>query len=169
MLGPAAGALFLVALLTSGVSSSVVGTMAGQVVMQGFIHRRMPVWVRRAVTVVPAFAVVAAGCDVTRDGREPVVLSFVLPLPMIALLLLSARTDVMGAYAMRPPLRIVAGAATVVIVGLNAYLVGGLQLNGRGPAAYCCMSGASRSRQITLHCWPPRLVERSVMTVPAAT
>ena len=124
MLGPAAGALFLVALLTSGVSSSVVGTMAGQVVMQGFIHRRMPVWVRRAVTVVPAFAVVAAGCDVTRAMvASQVVLSFVLPLPMIALLLLSARTDVMGAYAMRPPLRIVAGAATVVIVGLNAYLV----------------------------------------------
>ncbi|KVW19509.1 divalent metal cation transporter [Burkholderia cepacia] len=124
VLGPAAGALFLVALLTSGVSSSVVGTMAGQVVMQGFIHRRVPVWVRRAVTVVPAFAVVALGCDVTRAMvASQVVLSFVLPMPMIALLMLSARADVMGAYAIRMPLRIVAGAATVVIVGLNAYLV----------------------------------------------
>ncbi|KVC84568.1 divalent metal cation transporter [Burkholderia ubonensis] len=124
VLGPAAGALFLVALLTSGVSSSVVGTMAGQVVMQGFIRRRMPVWVRRAVTVAPAFAVVALGCDVTHAMvLSQVVLSFVLPMPMIALLMLSARGDVMGAHAMRAPLRIAAGAATVVIVALNAYLV----------------------------------------------
>ncbi|OJB48140.1 divalent metal cation transporter [Burkholderia ubonensis] len=124
VLGPAAGALFLVALLTSGVSSSVVGTMAGQVVMQGFIRRRMPVWVRRAVTVAPAFAVVALGCDVTHAMvLSQVVLSFVLPMPMIALLMLSARGDVMGAHAMRAPLRVTAGAATVVIVALNAYLV----------------------------------------------
>ncbi|KVP56550.1 divalent metal cation transporter [Burkholderia ubonensis] len=124
VLGPAAGALFLVALLTSGVSSSVVGTMAGQVVMQGFIRRRMPVWVRRAVTVAPAFAVVALGCDVTHAMvLSQVVLSFVLPMPMIALLMLSARGDVMGEHAMRAPLRIAAGAATVVIVALNAYLV----------------------------------------------
>ncbi|KWE48631.1 divalent metal cation transporter [Burkholderia ubonensis] len=123
VLGPAAGALFLVALMTSGVSSSVVGTMAGQVVMQGFIRRRMPVWVRRAVTVAPAFVVVALGCDVTRAMvLSQVVLSFVLPMPMIALLMLSARGDVMGAHAMRVPLRIAAGAATVVIVALNAYL-----------------------------------------------
>ncbi|KWB56552.1 divalent metal cation transporter [Burkholderia ubonensis] len=124
VLGPAAGALFLVALLTSGVSSSVVGTMAGQVVMQGFIRRRMPVWVRRAVTVAPAFAVVALGCDVTHAMvLSQVVLSFVLPMPMIALLMLSARGDVMGEHAMRAPLRMTAGAATVVIVALNAYLV----------------------------------------------
>ncbi|OJA45302.1 divalent metal cation transporter [Burkholderia ubonensis] len=124
VLGPAAGALFLVALMTSGVSSSVVGTMAGQVVMQGFIRRRMPVWVRRAVTVAPAFAVVALGCDVTHAMvLSQVVLSFVLPMPMIALLMLSARGDVMGEHAMRAPLRIAAGAATVVIVALNAYLV----------------------------------------------
>ena len=124
VLGPAAGALFLVALLTSGVSSSVVGTMAGQVVMQGFIRRRMSIWVRRAVTIAPAFVVVALGCDVTRAMvASQVVLSFVLPMPMIALLILSAREDVMGAYAMRMPLRIVAGVATAVIVGLNAYLV----------------------------------------------
>ncbi|MGI2233788.1 divalent metal cation transporter, partial [Burkholderia vietnamiensis] len=98
--------------------------MAGQVVMQGFIRRRMSIWLRRAVTIAPAFAVVALGCDVTRAMVvSQVVLSFVLPMPMIALLMLSARTDVMGAYAMRMPLRIVAGAATVVIVGLNAYLV----------------------------------------------
>ncbi|KVV47806.1 divalent metal cation transporter [Burkholderia ubonensis] len=124
VLGPAAGALFLVALMTSGVSSSVVGTMAGQVVMQGFIRRRMPVWVRRAVTVAPAFVVVALGCDVTHAMvLSQVVLSFVLPMPMIALLMLSARGDVMGAHAMRAPLRVTAGAATVVIVALNAYLV----------------------------------------------
>ncbi|PCE33010.1 Nramp family divalent metal transporter [Burkholderia ubonensis] len=124
VLGPAAGALFLVALLTSGVSSSVVGTMAGQVVMQGFIRRRMPVWARRAVTVAPALVVVALGCDVTHAMvLSQVVLSFVLPMPMIALLMLSARGDVMGAHAMRAPLLIAAGAATVVIVALNAYLV----------------------------------------------
>ncbi|MGU7811696.1 Nramp family divalent metal transporter [Burkholderia sp. AW49-1] len=124
VLGPAAGALFLIALMTSGVSSSVVGTMAGQVVMQGFIRRRIPVWVRRAVTIVPAFIVVALGCDVTRAMvLSQVVLSFVLPIPMFALLMLSARSDVMGTHAMRMPLRVIASAATVVIVALNVYLI----------------------------------------------
>ncbi|RDS98651.1 divalent metal cation transporter, partial [Burkholderia contaminans] len=122
--GAAGGWGFLVGVGTCGGAGGVVWRRAGKVVMQGFTHRRMPVWVRRAVTVVPAFAVVALGCDVTRAMVvSQVVLSFVLPLPMIALLLLSARADVMGAYAMRMPMRIVAGAATVVIVGLNAYLV----------------------------------------------
>ncbi|WP_323121123.1 Nramp family divalent metal transporter [Burkholderia alba] len=124
VLGPAAAALFLIALMTSGISSSVVGTMAGQVVMQGFIRRRVPIWVRRAVTIVPAFVVVALGCNVTNAMvLSQVVLSLVLPLPMVALLLLSSRTDLLGGYAMRWPMRAVAGAATVVIVALNGYLV----------------------------------------------
>ena len=78
-----------------------------------------------AASIVLNFvAVVACGCDVRRAMvASQVVLSFVLPMPMIALLILSARNDVMGRYAMRMPLRIVAGTATVVIVGLNAYLV----------------------------------------------
>ncbi|WDD92058.1 Nramp family divalent metal transporter [Burkholderia sp. FERM BP-3421] len=124
VLGPAAGGLFLVALLTSGVSSSVVGTLAGQVVMQGFIRQRVPVWVRRAVTIAPAFAVVAAGCDVTRAMvLSQVVLSFVLPMPMIALCVLSARVDVMGAHVQHRALRVVAGVAAAVILALNAYLI----------------------------------------------
>ncbi|AOK31751.1 MULTISPECIES: Nramp family divalent metal transporter [Burkholderia] len=124
LLGPAAGALFLVALFASGVSSSVVGTLAGQVVMQGFLRRQVPIWVRRAVTILPAFAVVALGCDVTHAMvLSQVVLSFVLPLPMVALMLLSSRRDVLGEYALRAPMIAAAGVASAVIVGLNGYLV----------------------------------------------
>ena len=124
VLGPAAGALFLVALLSSGISSSVVGTMAGQIVMQGFIHRRLSIWLRRAITIVPAFAVVAAGCDVTHAMvLSQVVLSFVLPMPMIALLVLSARRELMGAFAPGRALLAVAAAATLLILALNGYLI----------------------------------------------
>ncbi|WP_186231439.1 Nramp family divalent metal transporter [Burkholderia gladioli] len=124
VLGPAAGALFLVALLSSGISSSVVGTMAGQIVMQGFIHRRLSIWLRRAITIVPAFAVVAAGCDVTHAMvLSQVVLSFVLPMPMIALLVLSARRELMGAFAPGRALLAVAASATLLILALNGYLI----------------------------------------------
>ena len=87
LLGAGAAGVFLIALLASGVSSSVVGTMAGQVIMQGFVGFRIPIWLRRLVTMLPAFVVVALGVNATHAlVYSQVVLSFALPVPMIALL-----------------------------------------------------------------------------------
>jgi manganese transport protein len=124
LLGGAAAFIFLLSLMASGVSSSVVGTMAGQVIMQGFLRRRIPVWLRRLVTMLPAFAVVAAGADVTRClVISQVVLSLVLPVPMVALLLLCRRLDVMGDFAMGPVQGVLACVAAAVTLGLDAMLV----------------------------------------------
>ncbi len=123
-LGGAAAGIFLVALVASGISSSVVGTMAGQVIMQGFVGFSIPLWVRRLVTMVPAF-VVALGFDATRAMiLSQVVLSFVLPLPLVALVVLSSRRAVMGDYVMGKGVALAAGAATALIVLLNVVLVG---------------------------------------------
>jgi manganese transport protein len=121
--GLGAAMLFLVSLLASGVSSSVVGTMAGQVIMQGFVGFGIPVWVRRVVTMVPAFLV--ALCCPVMDALvlSQVVLSFVLPLPMIALVVLSMRKSVMGRYVMRRSVATAAIAATVTVVVLNVLLI----------------------------------------------
>jgi manganese transport protein len=124
LLGGAAAFIFLMSLMASGISSSVVGTMAGQVIMQGFLRRRIPVWLRRLVTMAPAFVVVAAGADVTRClVISQVVLSLVLPVPMIALLLLSRRRSVMGDFAMGPGVGLAACAAAAVTLGLDGVLV----------------------------------------------
>nr|WP_245408243.1 Nramp family divalent metal transporter [Zhengella mangrovi] len=124
LLGSAAASVFLVSLITSGVSSSVVGTMAGQMIMQGFLHFQVPVWIRRLVTMVPAFAVVAIGYDAT-DALvlSQVVLSIALPVPMIALIIFTSRRDVMGAYATGPVARILAGIGAAVVLGLNFILL----------------------------------------------
>jgi len=99
LLGGAAAAIFLASLIASGISSSVVGTMAGQIIMQGFLHMRVPIWVRRLVTMVPAFAVVAAGANATEAlVLSQVILSIALPVPMLALLHFIGRRDVMGAF-----------------------------------------------------------------------
>jgi manganese transport protein len=124
LFGAAAAGIYLVSLMASGISSSVVGTMAGQLIMQGFVGWRIPVWVRRLVTMVPAFCVVAAGYDATRSlVISQVVLSLALPVPMIALLVLSRRRDVMGAMAAGPWASLVAGAATAATLALNALLL----------------------------------------------
>jgi manganese transport protein len=124
LLGAGAAGLFLVSLLASGVSSSVVGTMAGQVIMQGFLRFSVPIWLRRLVTMVPAFVVVALGIDATRAlVMSQVVLSFALPLPMIALLIFTRRRDIMGRFANGPALQAAAITATVVILALNALLL----------------------------------------------
>jgi len=127
LFGAAAAGVFLVSLMASGISSSVVGTMAGQVIMQGFAGWRIPVWVRRAVTMLPAFAVVAAGFDATRSLiLSQVVLSLVLPVPMVALLLLTRRRDVMGAMATGPWTMVVAWVAVVATIVLNGVLLADL-------------------------------------------
>jgi manganese transport protein len=124
LLGEAAGGLFLLSLIASGISSSTVGTMAGQVIMQGFVGFRVPVTVRRLVTMAPAFAVVALGVNVTRAlVISQVVLSIALPLPMVALLMFTRRSDIMGTFANGPITNVAALAGTAVVLGLNAILI----------------------------------------------
>ncbi|WP_233889886.1 Nramp family divalent metal transporter [Paraburkholderia flagellata] len=124
LLGVAAAAIFLVALLASGISSSVVGTMAGQMVMQGFMGFRIPVWIRRLATMVPSFIVVALGLNAT-DALvySQVILSFALPVPMIALVVLTSRREVMGEFANRRWVACAAMVGIVVILVLNAVLL----------------------------------------------
>jgi manganese transport protein len=124
LLGGAAAGLFLISLMASGISSSVVGTMAGQVIMQGFLRRRIPVWARRLVTMLPAFAVVAAGADATHClVISQVILSLVLPVPMVALLLLSRRPALMGGFVAGPVMSGLAALSAVVTVALNGMLL----------------------------------------------
>lgn len=124
LLGSAAAAVFLVSLIASGISSSVVGTMAGQLIMQGFFNIRLPIWFRRAVTMIPAFAVVAAGVNAT-DAlvMSQVVLSIALPVPMIALIIFSARRDIMGAFRISLAVRTLAILGATVVLTLNTVLL----------------------------------------------
>lgn len=124
LFGGAAAAVFMTSLLASGVSSSVVGTMAGQVIMQGFVGFRIPIWVRRLVTMTPAFIIVAWGVNPTEAlVMSQVVLSLALPLPMIALLLLMRRRSVMGDYVSSPRLTAAAILAATIVLSLNVLLV----------------------------------------------
>lgn len=124
LLGGFAASAFLISLIASGISSSVVGTMAGQIIMQGFLHIRVPIWLRRAVTMVPAFAVVAAGANATQAlVISQVILSIALPVPMIALLIFTSRRDLMGEFVTRLPTRILAIAAATVVLSLNFLLL----------------------------------------------
>lgn len=124
LLGAAASGFFLVSLIASGVSSSVVGTMAGQMIMQGFLRRRIPVWLRRLVTMLPAFVVVAMGVDATRAlVLSQVVLSIALPVPMLALIHFTARRDLMGRHATGPAFRALALAGATLVLGLNCVLL----------------------------------------------
>ena len=124
LLGAAAAGVFLLSLVASGVSASTVGTMAGQMIMQGFIGFRIPIWVRRLVTMLPAFVVVALGVNATQAlVVSQVVLSIALPLPMIALLIFTGRRDIMGAFTNGRLTRAAALAATVVVLGLNTFLI----------------------------------------------
>ncbi len=129
LLGGAAAVVFLVSLMASGISSSVVGTMAGQTIMQGFVRFRIPIWVRRLVTMVPAFFVVAMGVDATHAlVMSQVVLSLTLPIPMIALVVFTRRRDIMGEFANRRLTDIAAIAGATVVLLLNVVLL--LQTSG---------------------------------------
>jgi manganese transport protein len=124
LLGVGAAAVFMTSLLASGLSSSVVGTMAGQTIMQDFVGFRIPLPVRRLATMVPAVIVVALGTDSTQAlVLSQVVLSLVLPVPMIALLVLSGRRDVMGSFVSRRTTRVAAVTGAVVVLGLNTVLL----------------------------------------------
>jgi manganese transport protein len=124
LMGVGAAALFMLSLLASGFSSSVVGTMAGQVIMQDFVHFQIPLWLRRVVTMIPALVVVAMGVGATEAlVLSQVVLSLVLPVPMIALLKLTANPEVMGRFVTRRRTRIAAIAAATLVLALNLVLL----------------------------------------------
>jgi len=124
LLGRAAGTVFAVSLLAAGLSSSTVGTSAGQVIMQGFLKRHIPPWVRRLVTMVPSIAVIMIGLDPTRTlVISQVVLSFGLPFAIVPLVRFTSRKDLMGVLVNKK-IEVVAGiAVSAVIVSLNVYLL----------------------------------------------
>jgi manganese transport protein len=125
LIGPGAAVAFALALLASGFASSSVGTYAGQVVMQGFISRTVPLLLRRAVTMAPALVVLAVGLDPTRSlVISQVVLSFGIPFALIPLVLLTRRRDVMGALVNRWTTTAVAAVVAALIVSLNVFLLG---------------------------------------------
>src|SRR5512132_477546 len=123
-LGSHAGALFGLALLASGLSSSSVGTLAGQVVMQGFVGRRIPLFVRRAATMLPALVLVAVGVDPSRAlVLSQVVLSFGIPFALVPLVLFCRDRSLMGSLVNRRGTTVAAVAVTTVVIGLNAFLL----------------------------------------------
>jgi manganese transport protein len=124
MVGPSAAIAFALALLASGFASSSVGTYAGQVVMQGFIARTIPLALRRAITMMPALVVLAIGVDPTKAlVISQVVLSFGIPFALIPLVLLTRRKDVMGALVNRPITTVVAMLVAAIISALNVFLL----------------------------------------------
>ena len=124
LLGAGAAGVFLTALLASGLSSSAVGTMAGQMIMQGFVGFRIPILVRRLITMVPAFIVVGLGVNSTNAlVISQVVLSIALPAPVIALLIFTRRKDIMGAFVNSRLTNVAAIGGTVLILTLNAILL----------------------------------------------
>jgi manganese transport protein len=124
LVGGAAALAFAVALLASGASSSSVGTYAGQVVMAGFINIRIPLLLRRAITMIPAIAVLAVGMNPTNVlVLSQVVLSFGIPLALVPLVMLTSRRDVMGIHVNRRATTIIAWTLVIIISALNAFLL----------------------------------------------
>ena len=124
LLGAGAAGFFLVSLIASGVSSSVVGTMAGQLIMQGFVGFRIPIWLRRLVTMLPAFVVVAMGVNATEAlVYSQVVLSIALPFPLVALVMFTRSRSIMGPFASGSFLHALAILGTIAITVLNVVLL----------------------------------------------
>ncbi|HEY0784577.1 MAG TPA: Nramp family divalent metal transporter [Acidobacteriaceae bacterium] len=124
LLGQASATIFAVALLCSGLSSATVGTMAGQVILEGFLEVRFSIFLRRLLTLVPALVVIGAGLDPLRILLlSQVVLSFALPFALVPLLLLTGRRAVMGAFANRPLIARLGWVTAGVIMALNAMLL----------------------------------------------
>ncbi len=124
LLGSAAGTIFAISLLASGLSSSTVGTMAGQVIMQGFLHRQIPIWVRRLVTMLPALVVIAINLDPTRTlVISQVILSFGIPFALIPLVLFTRRRDLMGILVNHRITTMIGSIVAGLIVALNLYLL----------------------------------------------
>lgn len=124
LLGRASSWVFALSLLASGLSSASVGTMAGQVVMQGFLRRKIPIWLRRTLTMLPSLVIIAIGLDPTHTlVVSQVVLSFGLPFALVPLILFTRRKDLMGELVNHPITTAVAIGFAAIIVALNAYLL----------------------------------------------
>jgi manganese transport protein len=124
LLGPGAALAFAIALLASGLSSSSVGTYAGQVVMQGFINRRIPLYLRRGLTMAPSLIVLAIGVNTTTTlVISQVVLSFGIPFALVPMILLTRRKDVMGALVNGRVTSAVAFVVAGVVICLNVFLL----------------------------------------------
>src|SRR5205814_2778981 len=124
ILGGASSVLFALALTASGLSSLTVGTLSGQIVMQGFLRRRIPLFVRRFVTMVPAFVVIGIGLDPSRTlVISQVVLSFGIPFALIPLVIFTSRRDIMGPLRNHRATTAVAAVVATVISGLNVFLL----------------------------------------------
>jgi len=124
LLGPAAGVVFGVALLASGLSSSSVGTMAGQVIMQGFLHFHIAPWIRRLITIIPSLIVIFLGFDPTRTlVISQVVLSFGLPFAVIPLIMFTSNKKIMGGLVNKPGTTFLASLSAAVIISLNFFLI----------------------------------------------
>jgi manganese transport protein len=123
-LGAHTGLVFGVALLASGLASSCVGTMSGQVVMEGFIHRQIPVFARRAITMIPALVLIAVGFSPTRAlVLSQVFLSFGIPFALVPLVVFTRDRRLMGTLANRPATNLAAYIVVAMIIGLNVYLL----------------------------------------------
>ena len=124
LLGGAASGIFALALLASGLSSSAVGTLSGQVVMQGFLRRQIPLVVRRLVTMLPAFVVIAIGANPSRTlVLSQVILSFGIPFALVPLVIFTRRSSVMGSLVNARGTTVAAVAVAAVIISLNVYLL----------------------------------------------
>jgi len=124
LVGGGAALAFAVALLASGLSSSSVGTYAGQVVMQGFIRRRIPLFIRRGLTMLPALVVLGLGLPATQSLLiSQVVLSFGIPFALVPLVLLTRRPDIMGSLVNHPVTTAATGCIAAMIIALNLYLL----------------------------------------------
>ncbi|MDQ6671867.1 MAG: Nramp family divalent metal transporter [Chloroflexota bacterium] len=124
LLGPASSTVFAISLVASGLSASTVGTMAGQVIMQGYLRRTIPVWVRRLVTLVPALVAIGVGLEPTSTlVLSQVVLSFCLPVALVPLTLFTRRRDLMGGLVNQRATTVCAVCVVSLIVGLNAFLL----------------------------------------------
>jgi manganese transport protein len=124
LLGPASSWVFAISLLASGLSSSTVGTMAGQVIMQGFMERQIPAWIRRVVTMLPSLIVIALGFEPTRVlVLSQVVLSFGIPFALVPLIMFTIRRDIMGVLVNHRLTTIIASIVAALIIGLNLFLL----------------------------------------------
>jgi manganese transport protein len=131
LLGPSAAVIFAVALLCSGLSSSTVGVLAGQVIIEGFLDIKFPIFLRRLITIIPAVAVIGAGLDPLKIlVLSQVVLCFTLPFALVPLLILTNRETVMGSFVSRGRTRVGGWATVGIIVALNIVLVGQLAFGG---------------------------------------
>jgi len=124
LLGQAAATIFGLSLVAAGLSSTVVGTLAGQVVMQGFVHFYIPLWVRRVVTMLPSFIVIMMGMDATRIlVLSQVLLSFGIALALVPLLSFTGNRELMGEMVNSRSIQAIGKVIVLVVVGLNGYLL----------------------------------------------